>query len=89
MSILKNNQEKFQAFASVSPVLREGIARLKDKLVMGVNDRYMIEHRQSGATIANYLAISWLSVQLRENQIVVNVVVNIKLMIALQTTAAV
>ena len=33
---LKNRQECFQAFATVSQVLREGISKMNDKLVMGI-----------------------------------------------------
>ena len=34
---LKNNPEKFQVFATVTQILREGITKLNDKLIMGVN----------------------------------------------------
>ena len=34
---LRNNPERFQAFASVSETLREGFKKSKDKLIIGVN----------------------------------------------------
>ena len=34
---LKNNETKYQVFASVSQIVREGIHRFRDKLIMGVN----------------------------------------------------
>ena len=47
MKPLKNNPEKFQAFASASQVLREGISKLKDKLVMGVNSCKVYDRTQT------------------------------------------
>ena len=44
---LKNNPEKFQAFASVSECLREGFRRAKDKLLMRVNTCKTYDRRQT------------------------------------------
>ena len=44
---LRNNQEKFQVFASVSLILREGISRCKDKLVMGMSTCKVYDRKQT------------------------------------------
>ena len=45
---LKNNAERFQVFASVSQILREGIRNLKnDKLVMGVSSCKVYDRTQT------------------------------------------
>ena len=44
---LKNNAEKFQVFASVSEILREGFKNIKDKLLMGVNTCKIYDRRQT------------------------------------------
>ena len=43
---LKNNQERFQVFATVSQVLREGIKKSNDKLVMGINSCKVYDRKQ-------------------------------------------
>ena len=44
---LKNNPERFQIFASVSQILRDGIHRLSDKLLMGVNSCKVYDRTQA------------------------------------------
>ena len=48
---LRNNPAKFQVFATVSPILREGISKSKDKLVMGVSYCKIYDKKQSNSLI--------------------------------------
>ena len=43
---LQNNQNRFQVFATVSQVLREGINKANDKLVMGISSCKVYDRRQ-------------------------------------------
>ena len=44
---LKNNPDRFQIFASVSQILRDGIHKLGDKLLMGVNSCKVYDRTQT------------------------------------------
>ena len=43
---LRNNQERFQVFATVSQVLREGMSKSNDKLLMGINSCKVYDRNQ-------------------------------------------
>ena len=44
---LKNNAERFQVFATVSQVLREGMSKSNDKLLMGINSCKVYDRKRS------------------------------------------
>ena len=43
----RNNEEKFQAFASVSQMLREGFRKARDKLIIGVTSCKIYDRTQT------------------------------------------
>ena len=43
----RNNEQKFQVFASVSEVLREGFKKNRDKLILGVNQCKVYDQKQT------------------------------------------
>ena len=72
---LRNNPSVFQAFASVSPILRDGIRGRKDKIIIGVTSCKVYDRKQlSDVITASCTVTSPNSVQHQTLQFVANAV---------------
>ena len=59
----KKNQNMFQVFASVSPILRDGIKQFKDKITLGLNnckvyDQYHVKRCNKCQHFGHYIKIA-------------------------------